>query len=78
MILKAKTPAPPTRDSHYCTCLGHLGQHDPNRNVPNCQGKEGRQYRFAILQALSCTNLANVNDPLRLVFKNSLASECYQ
>jgi hypothetical protein len=23
-----------TLDSHYCTCLGHLGQHDINRNDP--------------------------------------------
>ncbi len=25
-------PAPATRDIHYCTWLGHLGWHDPNRN----------------------------------------------
>jgi len=23
------------RDIHYFTCLGHLGQRDPNRNDPN-------------------------------------------
>ncbi len=32
-------PATATYDSHYCTCLGHLGWHDQNGNDPNCQGK---------------------------------------
>ncbi len=27
-------PAPATCDSHYCTCFGHLGQPDTNRNYP--------------------------------------------
>jgi hypothetical protein len=31
--LSAKPPA--TRDRHYYTCLGQLGQHNENRNDPN-------------------------------------------
>ncbi len=28
-----------TRDNHYFTCHGQLGQLNTNRNDPNCQGK---------------------------------------
>ncbi len=28
------TPATATRNSHNCTWLGHLGQHDTNRDDP--------------------------------------------
>ncbi len=52
------------RDSDHCTCLGHLGRRDKDRNDPNCQGKEGRQYGNAISLAFLHTNLANVNEPL--------------
>jgi hypothetical protein len=30
---KAITPATVTGDSHYCTCLGHLGRRDTDRIV---------------------------------------------
>ncbi len=38
-FLKAKMPALVTRDSHYCTCLGHHGRRNTNRNDTNWQGK---------------------------------------
>jgi len=28
-----KTQATATHGSHYCTCLGHLGQHDTDRII---------------------------------------------
>ncbi len=29
-----------TRDSHYCTCLGHLGRHDRDRIISIGKGKK--------------------------------------
>ncbi len=33
---KVKMPVTATCHSHCCTCFGHLGQCDPNRNDPIC------------------------------------------
>jgi hypothetical protein len=46
-VCKAKLSASVTRDSHYCTCLGHLGWHDTDRIISICVvlpkvAKEGR------------------------------------
>jgi hypothetical protein len=38
-VLKAKTPVTATCDSHYYTCLGHLGRHDTDRNISIDQAK---------------------------------------
>jgi hypothetical protein len=37
VFLSAITTATATFDSHFCTCLGHLGRHNStNRNEPTC------------------------------------------
>ncbi len=69
--LLAKLSATATRDTHYCTCLGHLGQHNINRNDPICitspkvakASKEGD----AISRALS----------IDIERKNTLLKVCY-
>ncbi len=38
-VFKSKTAAKATRNSHYCTCLGHLGQRDTDRKITIGQGK---------------------------------------
>ncbi len=35
-VFKAITAVTGTHDSHYCTCLGHLGLGDINRKDPIC------------------------------------------
>jgi len=35
-VFEVKMPASGTCASHYCTCLGHLGWGDKNRNDPIC------------------------------------------
>jgi len=62
-IMPMIMPTTATSDSHHCTCLGHLGWCDRDRNDPYCQGKLGRRYSDVISQAFSYTNLANVNEP---------------
>jgi hypothetical protein len=37
-VFKAKMPATATRDRHYCTCLGHLGQRTKNSKDRAAQG----------------------------------------
>ncbi len=32
-VFKAKIPVTALHGSHYCTCLGHLGQHDRYRII---------------------------------------------
>ncbi len=56
-VFKAKMPATATRDSHYYTCPGHLGQHSTDRFVSVGQGKQGRCY----IAGVFALNFANVN-----------------
>jgi len=53
-----------TRDSHHCTCLGHLGQRNTDRNVSiSCHTPQG-DCCVSLLPTVLLTNVANVNDPL--------------
>ena len=63
-------PMTATCDSYYCTCLGHLGQPDANRNDPISVAlpkvaKASRVVTVAICcrQQFCFANFANVNDP---------------
>ncbi len=38
-VCRATLSATATHDSHYCTYLGHLGQHDTDKMVSIGQGK---------------------------------------
>ncbi len=70
-----KTPALAACNSHYCTCLGHLGQCDPNRNDPICaaspkvaKASTVVDCHVSLLPKVSLTNVANVNDPIGMAF----------
>jgi hypothetical protein len=53
----------------YCTCLGHLGCSDINRNNPICvtsQGKYNKCRCCLRYHGHYCVMFANVNDPLNI------------
>jgi hypothetical protein len=71
MFFEAKSPAKVTRDSHYCTSLGHLGRHSTERiiSILCCttlggQGKYSSDCHLLLSPIVLLTNFANVNDPL--------------
>ncbi len=67
-----------TCDSHYCTCLGHLGQRDTDRIISIlCHVPQGGQAKYSsdchvsLSLTVSLTNFANVNGPLCLFYLSS-------
>ncbi len=64
----AITLATATSDTHRCSCLGHLGQHDTNRIVSiSCRIAQGGQGKNMLCRYCRCfcqNNIAIVNDPL--------------
>jgi hypothetical protein len=47
-VFKAKTLVTVTRDSHYSTCLGHLGQRDRDRIISIfCHTAQGGQGKYS-------------------------------
>jgi hypothetical protein len=69
-VFKAKMLVTATCDSHYCTCLGHLGQRNTDRIISISliwprQIRKATLWRF--FAGIIVLNSANVNMPLRLV-----------
>ncbi len=71
-------PATVTRDSHYCTCLGHLGWQDTDRIISifchaaqGGQGKYSSDCRVSLLLTILLTNFAYVNNPLKATISHS-------
>ncbi len=67
----AITPAPPMCNSHYSTCLSHLGQHDTDMIISiiyhaaqGCQGKYSSECLISLSPMVLLTHFANINDPL--------------
>jgi len=60
-VFKAKMPATATSESHYCTCLGHLGWRNTNRIVSIGQGMQGRHGIMDNIASVIGLNFANVN-----------------
>ncbi len=56
-----KTPATATHDSHYYTCLGHLGQLNTDRIISIDQGKYSSDCHILLLLTFLNTNFVNVN-----------------
>jgi len=54
-------PKKETYDSHYGTCLGHLGRHDKYRIIFIGQGKYSSECRVSLLLTVLLTNYADVN-----------------
>jgi hypothetical protein len=52
-----------TPDSHYCTC--HV-RHNTDRIISIGQGKYNSDCRALLSLTFSCTNFANVREPLNL------------
>jgi len=52
-------PATVAHDSHYCTCLGHLGRRNRNKSNPIC-------VVLPKVAKASTANVANVNYPLHV------------
>ncbi len=66
---KAKTQATLTLDSHYGTCLGHLGRGDTDRIISilchaahGGQGKYSSECRMSLSLSVSLTIFTKVND----------------
>ena len=57
--LLAKLSATATRNSHYCTCLGHLGQYHGQGKYIQCN------IAIAIVRDITL-NIVNVNSALNL------------
>jgi hypothetical protein len=67
-----------TCDSHYCTCLGHLRQHDTDRIISilchatqGGQAKNSSDCRASLSLTVSLINFAIVNGPLCLSYLSS-------
>jgi len=60
-VFRMKTPATATHDSHYYTCLGHLGQLNTDRIISIGQGKYSSDCHILLLLTFLNTNFANVN-----------------
>ncbi len=61
---EAKMLTTAARDSHYCTCLGHLGWHNKDLIISIDQGKYSSDCRVLLSLTFLNTNFANVNEPL--------------
>jgi hypothetical protein len=70
--LYMKTTATATRNSHYCTCLGHLGQHKTDRIISIEQGKYSSDCCMLLSLLFLRTNFANVHEPLEKVCREIL------
>ncbi len=65
-VFKVIMPATATRDSHFCTCLGHLGWHDTDRITSILCCTDQGECQALMLLTVSLTNFTNVNNPLVL------------
>ncbi len=54
-------PATATWDSHYCTCLGHLGHCDRDRIISIGQGEKIRRVKACDIAFNFVLNITNVN-----------------
>ncbi len=52
-VYKAKMQATVTHNSHYCTCLGHLGQRDTDRIISIAQGLLCVPFAYKLHMSLS-------------------------
>ncbi len=62
-VFKVKMVATATRDSHYCTFLGHVGQRNTDRVISIGQGKCSSDYCMLLLLMLLHTNFTIVHKP---------------